>query len=85
MIGFNVGLELRSGLLPTVWDLSLRMIQRYDVTILICHVRDGSPVLVPQRYTIWIETSRTLYPGRILYAPGAMNVHDGVSPGEPQT
>ena len=26
-IGFNVGLELRSGLLPMVWDSSLRMVR----------------------------------------------------------
>ena len=35
--GFNVGLELRSDLLPTVWDSCLRTARRHDITILIFH------------------------------------------------
>ena len=34
LVGFNVGLELRSGLLSTLWDTSERMIQRHAITIL---------------------------------------------------
>ena len=30
-------------------------------------------------------TWRTLHPRRILYAPGVISVHGGVSPGEPRT
>ena len=37
---FKVGLELRSELLPTVWDSSLRIIWRHTITILICHRGD---------------------------------------------
>ena len=36
LVGFNVGLELRIGLLPTVWDSSLRMARRHAITIWIC-------------------------------------------------
>ena len=35
LFGFNVGLELRSGLLPTAWDFSLRMLRRHAIIILI--------------------------------------------------
>ena len=43
MDGLNVGLELRSELLSTVWDSSLRMVRRHAITILIFHEGDGSP------------------------------------------
>ena len=52
MDGFNVGLELRSGLLPTVWDSPLRMIQRHAITILILQGGNDFPALVPQRYNL---------------------------------
>ena len=34
------------------------------------------------RGIIWMGTWRTLHPRRILYAPGAINEHGGVSPNE---
>ena len=40
---FNVRLELRNGLLSTVWDSSLRMVRRHASAILIFHGGDGSP------------------------------------------
>ena len=43
---FNVGLELRRGLLLMVWDTSLRIVQRHAITILIFNGGDGSPALV---------------------------------------
>ena len=46
LIRFNVGLELRNGLLPTVCDLSLRIVRRHAITILILHGGDGFPFLV---------------------------------------
>ena len=48
--GFNVGLEQRNGLLPTVWHSSLKMVRRRAITILIRHGWNGSSALVPQRY-----------------------------------
>ena len=39
---FNVGLELRSGLLLTVWELLLRVVRMYAVPILIIHLGNGS-------------------------------------------
>ena len=37
------------------------------------------------RDIIWMGTWWTLYPRRILHAPGAISVHGGVSPDTPQT
>ena len=47
LVGFSFGLELRSGLLPTVWDSSLKMVRRHAITILILHGENGSLALVP--------------------------------------
>ena len=47
LVGFNVELELCSGLLPSVCDSSLRMVLRHTITILIFHGGEGSPVFVP--------------------------------------
>ena len=44
----NVGLELRSGLLSTVWYSRLRVVQKHAITILIKHV-DYSPLALPAR------------------------------------
>ena len=44
LVGFNVELELRSGLLPTVWNSSVRMVWIHDITIFILHGGYGSPV-----------------------------------------
>ena len=44
-----VALELRIGLLATVWETSLRMIRRHGITILILRGVDGYPTLVVQR------------------------------------
>ena len=49
LLRFNVGLELRSGLMPMVWDSTLRTVRRHAITILIFHVGDGSPALVPPK------------------------------------
>ena len=46
-VGFNVGLELLGGLLPTVWDSSLKMVRRHAITILTFRGGDGSPALLP--------------------------------------
>ena len=58
-VGLNAGLELGSGLLPTVWDLSLRMTWRHAITILIRHganqklkKRRGSPLWYSQRHNL---------------------------------
>ena len=47
VLGFNVGLELLSGPLPTVWGSSLRMVRRHAITILIFHGGDGFLGMVP--------------------------------------
>ncbi len=44
-----VALELRIGLLATVWETSLGMIRRHAITILILHGVDGYPTLVARR------------------------------------
>ena len=81
LVGFNVGQELHSGLLPTVGKPSLRMVRRHTIATLILHgPRFGTP-----RGVIWMGTWRTLHPRRILHAPGAISVHRGVSPGKPRT
>ena len=46
-MGFNVELELRIGILKTVWDLSQRMIRRRAITISTHHGEDDSPTFVP--------------------------------------
>ena len=48
-VGFNVALELPSGISPTVWDSSLKMARRHAITILILHGGDGYPVFVPPK------------------------------------
>ena len=45
----NVALELRYGLLATVWETLLRAIRRHAITIWILHEGDGSPALVARR------------------------------------
>ena len=45
--------------------------------------RGWLPRFCASRGTIWMATWRTLPPRRNLHAPGAINVHGGVSPGEP--
>ena len=50
LVGFiNVALELRYGLLATVWETLLRVIRRHAITIWILHGGDGSPALVARR------------------------------------
>ena len=44
--GLTSDLSYAFGLLPTVWNSSLRMVRRHAITILICHGEDGTPVLV---------------------------------------
>ena len=82
LVEFNVGLEKRIGLLPTVWNSSRRMIRGHAITILILYGGDGFGI---PRGIIWMETWRTLYPRWILHAPGAISVHDSVLPGQPRT
>ena len=87
LVWFNVGLEVLIGLMPTVWDSSLTLVRRHDITILIHHQGNGfstSP-LVPPRGVIWMKTYMELHSRRILHASGAISVHGGVSPGEPRT
>ena len=64
--GLNVGLELRSGLLPTVWDSSVRMVRRHAITILISHGRER-PRFGTGRGTFWMGTWRTLHPVPLAY------------------
>ena len=52
LVGFNVGLELRSGLLPTVFDSPLRTVRRHTITILIRYEGDDCAILVPYRYNL---------------------------------
>ena len=47
---FNIGLEQLSGLLPTVWVSSRRMIRRHAIAILICHGGNSPPLWYLQRY-----------------------------------
>ena len=49
LVGFNVWLDIHNGLLPTVWDSSLRMIRRHAVTILIRHRGDSFLAFYPLR------------------------------------
>ena len=84
MVWFNVGLELRCGLLPMAWYSSRRMIRRRAITVLIRHGGDGPPPGTA-RSIIWMGTWRTLHPRRILHAPGAISVHVSISPGESRT
>ena len=48
LVGFNVGLQLRCGLLSTIWDSSQRIIRRRAITVLIFHGGNRSPALVPR-------------------------------------
>ena len=50
LIGFNVGLEQRSGLLPTDWESSQRMIQMHAMTSLIRHGGDPTELYIPKMY-----------------------------------
>ena len=47
LVVFKRRLEQRSGLLPSVWDSSLRMVRRHAITILIRCGEDVSSALVP--------------------------------------
>ena len=46
-VGLMSGLNNASGLLPTVWDSSRRMIGRHALATLIHNGGDDSPALVP--------------------------------------
>ena len=47
--GFNVGLELRNGLLTIVWYSPLIMVWRHTIPILIFHGEDGSSALAARQ------------------------------------
>ena len=54
LVKFNVALGHRSGLLPTVWESSLKILQRYVIIILIHHGGDSTPALVPSEvHFLW--------------------------------
>ena len=48
-LDFNVGLEIRIGLIMTVWDSSHRMVRRLAIKILIPQGGDDSPTFVPPK------------------------------------
>ena len=82
--GFNVGLELRSGLFPTVWDSSLRMILRHSVTILISPGGDDTPALIPSEGYNLIGNLVNIAP-LTDFTCVRIGVHNSVSPSEPRT
>ena len=74
-VGFNVKLEERSGLLPTVWghipkDCSETCHYNFDPLR-----RRWLPLFGTPRGIIWMGTWRILHPRRILHAPGAISLH----------
>ena len=80
-----------SGLLPTVWDSSRKMIRRHAIAIFIrktIFIRNAIfilPCFGNPRGIIWMGTWKTLHLRRILCVPGAISVHGGFSPGKPRT
>ena len=74
LVGYDVGLELRCGLLPSICDLSQRIIRRHLITILIRGGGNGSPLCYPQKYKL-NGTWRMLHPRRILHALDAISIN----------
>ena len=46
LFGFNVGLTLRNGLLPAVWDSLLSVVREHAVTIFILLGGEDTPALI---------------------------------------
>ena len=67
LVGFNVGLERRIGLLPTVWDASRKIIRRHAIAILIRHGGDVSPALVPTEVYGWELGGHCIHDGFYMH------------------
>ena len=47
---FNIKLEPRRELFPSVWESPLRVVWRRVMTILIFHTKDVSPIFITKRF-----------------------------------
>ena len=66
LVGFNVGLGLRSGLLPTLSDSSLRIVRRHAITLLIFYGGDGFLLGHSAFFILWEKTVILVFAYRLI-------------------